>query len=172
MPCLSDRIENNKPLCHVRVFAGSETALLRDVLNSRNHQQIENLVNDTNRQCTALLDTGASFSSISRDLSEAFDMDTLDFMGMRRVGTAGGNIRANCYNVTFLIPILNDVRRPINVGTEQVYEDGIIHAVIIRGINVAALPINARFGFNIILGMDVINHGSLTVGGGMFRFCM
>lgn len=97
----------------------------------------------------ALLDTGATNTSIS---PQAVQRLGLSFVGRKHVVTANGYRRAKCFS--FRVAMINLTADPGAAGSP----------FFVLPDPIAGTELNAdQFTFDILLGMDVISQGDLTI---------
>ena len=110
----------------------------------------------------ALVDTGASITSVTRQLAQTVG---LPLIGMRPLGTAGGVVPANVYLADIAIPF---GALPIGAPGQQMAAN--LPAVTIPDVTVMEFQSSSP-QFNMLLGRDIISRGMLTIGfDGRFTF--
>ncbi|MBP1526192.1 MAG: hypothetical protein H9Q65_05570 [Spiroplasma ixodetis] len=109
--------------------------------------------------CCTLIDTGATGSVVSKKIIEELNLESV---GTTDVITASDNIKRNIYNLIISIhpnPKINGKIDKENINTNSDLVNIVLP--VIEG-----KPDN----YDIVLGMDIINKGHLTICSGAFIF--
>ncbi len=139
MPYLVNKIKNNQPLCLVLVFGEKEKISITPYTTSY----------------TALIDTGATVSSISEKVANDLDLSA---DARERVFGATGSKVVNKYRVKMVILF------PRKVGEKEQQTS--------EPFPVFAPEIVSQEKFDVIVGMDIITRGTLYIGGDMYQMCV
>ncbi len=153
MPSISRNISKNlQPLCDVYITA-RQPASKNDVIN------ISTITKNT---FIALIDTGANHSCITDRLVKRLDLSPI-LMANSVINTTGVQ-KVNTYEVCLYIPV---------VGQQKVNETNMQETIDVKGfMNIKAIETKYHKSsiFDVIIGMDIICKGHLTIVGSVFHF--
>ncbi len=151
MPCFSGEVVNGQPLCDVLIFP-DELAPSQNA-SSLSFEETIRFLRDDKHSYRALIDTGSTGCCISERVVENLELIS---EGKTPINNTTGEHLINEYSVLIYIPIR---------GVEQ------ISSLTPFNRSVTEIRTVSTSTFDVILGMDIINIGSLIIGGGRFRFC-
>ena len=155
MPSFSNQIAPNlQPLCDVYISKSVEV---------KNRQAIQLDLNEVlKNKYKALIDTGANRSCISDRISDSL---SLKIFQNEEVINTSGTVTSPVYEISLYLPSVTGRRQTGDGQTQETVE--------MRGFmkqRVIQITHNERNIFDVIIGMDIISQGHLTIVGNIFHF--
>ncbi len=114
----------------------------------------------------ALIDTGASNTCITQEYAKELQLIPIS---KTSITTAGPDCEANIYKIDLAIPVLMTKLRPVNKDGKQAIKPVVIGEEYWAHTEHKVLEItksNKDRGFDVILGMDILNQMHITMFGG------
>ena len=168
MRCFQRTIDNNQPICIAwclsldmvndiksTLLKGTHTNEDKDILS-------QNLLEKSAQYpAKALIDTGATSSCISNNLAQKLKLNPIAKSEMK---TASGECKTNVYEVILLIP-----KHEVKLKEGKVTSANLVD---ITEFHVKAMEIAENLAFDVIIGMDIIQRGSLYISNDIYSLCI
>lgn len=143
MPCFNNPIVNNVPKCNVIITDSQQILSKQELLSPQYSTQ-------------ALLDTGATHSCITDQLAKKLKFKPMS--NVINITNTTETQTANIYKANLSIPI--------PMGNNNV------HLLQFPKISLTEISHSPNNSFEIIIGMDIISLGHLTIAGRMLHFSL
>lgn len=151
MPKFKGTIIKNRPFISVLIKS----------LQTKNDTLSNNQSNDDSQSFKALIDTGATTTSISSNLVQSLNLLP---SGMVSMQSATHIVEANVYGIQLGIPITEVTR----IDDKIIPTNHHVKTFQVQAIEAVNLQ---NQGIDVLLGMDIISHCLLIVEGNQFTFC-